>query len=230
MKKKIIEKLDEDVLVIDNCIPEEEQDRIEEFCMSAIIPWTYTRRATYGMTNTLVDNIMSNKDRVRILQENGWLTNTFEPCQFVHTITDSTKGLPGINSPGFNHFISVFKSIPTNYIGLARAKINYCHPHPECPKGAWSPPHVDFINAPPGTKIVLYYINDSDGDTVIFDQNLAQFNDPNCKDPLTIKATVSPKKGRMVMFDGSLVHAAGIPRKNSCRLVVNINLYKPYSD
>lgn len=225
MKKK---KIDESVIVYDDLIPEEEQIRIEEFCTSSIVPWTYLKRSTYGFGENPHIPIQ-NKDRVKRMADAGWMNNTYEPCQFVHSITDTSKGLPGFNSPGFNHFISVFTAIPVKYIGIARAKINYCHSHPDCPKGAWAPPHIDFANAPGGTKIVLYYINDSDGDTIIFDQNADQFNSLDFKEPLTIRATVSPKRGRFVVFDGSLVHSAGIPRNSASRIVLNINLYKPYS-
>jgi hypothetical protein len=58
---------------------------------------------------------------------------------------------------------------------------------------------------------LLYYVNDSDGDTVFFED-----------DKTTIIKKVSPKKGRMVLFDGSIPHAASTPTKNS-RCIINYN-------
>jgi len=59
----------------------------------------------------------------------------------------------------------------------------------------------------------LYYINDSDGDTIFFDE-----------DKTTIIKKVSPKKGRIVFFDGSIPHASSTPTKN-IRSVINYNFY-----
>lgn len=61
-------------------------------------------------------------------------------------------------------------------------------------------------------KVLLYYVNDADGDTVFF----------NKKDGLIIDR-VSPRKGRLVAFDGNIYHAAGIP-KNGHRCVVNFDV------
>jgi hypothetical protein len=85
-------------------------------------------------------------------------------------------------------------------------------------------PHVDKFEP---HMVGLYYINDSDGDTVIFDK---QFNygidEPwPCKTPATeipILKTITPKKGRFVLFNGNRYHASSQPLK-SPRAVINFN-------
>jgi hypothetical protein len=57
--------------------------------------------------------------------------------------------------------------------------------------------------------VCLYYINDADGDTIFYDDNLNEIK------------KISPKKGRIVFFDGSIKHSAGIPTNNE-RIVINI--------
>ena len=69
-------------------------------------------------------------------------------------------------------------------------------------------PHIDF---PFQHTVVLYYVNDADGDTVFFDKNN------------NIIKSVSPKRGRVVMFDGLLYHGGGIP-KHGPRCVVNFDI------
>ncbi len=58
--------------------------------------------------------------------------------------------------------------------------------------------------------VLIYYINDSDGDTYL------QLNKSLKK--------VEPKKGRALMFKGGTMHAANHPKKTSKRLVLNFNL------
>ena len=75
-------------------------------------------------------------------------------------------------------------------------------------------PHIDLDNRK--HLVALYYVCDSDGDTVIY-------NERKESKSYTIKQKVTPKQGRMVLFDGSLYHTAEQPL-NNVRCVVNYNL------
>ena len=72
--------------------------------------------------------------------------------------------------------------------------------------------------------VMLYYVNDSDGDTIIYNEK-SKFNDdyPDDKMNFTIKKKVSPKQGRVVLFDGRHWHAAEQPN-HKLRCIVNYNL------
>jgi hypothetical protein len=71
----------------------------------------------------------------------------------------------------------------------------------------------------------LYYVNDSDGDTVIFDKSKfsSQSEFFSVNDNLPVKQRVSPKKGRLVIFDGRWFHASTPPR-NNIRTILNANV------
>ena len=81
-------------------------------------------------------------------------------------------------------------------------------------------PHVD---ADLDHIVVLYYVNDSDGDTVIY-ENLFEGYDkvPSMKD-LKEKKRVTPKAGRVVIFNGKHWHTSCQPEHN-VRCVVNYNI------
>ena len=81
-------------------------------------------------------------------------------------------------------------------------------------------PHVD---ADVDHMVVLYYVNDSDGDTVIY-ENLFEGYDkvPLLKD-LKEKKRVTPKAGRVVLFNGKHWHTSCQPEHN-VRCVVNYNV------
>jgi hypothetical protein len=58
--------------------------------------------------------------------------------------------------------------------------------------------------------VCLYYVNDSDGDTIFFDDNENEIK------------RVSPKEGRIAFFDGSIKHKGGVNFKGP-RAVINFN-------
>lgn len=74
-------------------------------------------------------------------------------------------------------------------------------------------PHTDTHH---NHIVILYYALDSDGDTIIYNEKTKSGN-------YTIKKRVTPKQGRVVMFDGGLFHTAEQPI-NSSRCIVNYNV------
>ena len=64
--------------------------------------------------------------------------------------------------------------------------------------------------------VVLYYVCDSDGDTIIY-------NETGSSDKYTLKQKITPKQGRVAIFDGCLYHTAEQPL-NNVRCVINYNL------
>ena len=75
-------------------------------------------------------------------------------------------------------------------------------------KMGYNMPHVD-AECPHTTA--LYYVNDSDGDTYFFSGDGE------------VHQTVTPKKGRMVEFDGLTMHASHCPVESNHRVVINFN-------
>ena len=60
---------------------------------------------------------------------------------------------------------------------------------------------------------ILYYVNDSDGDTFFFGKDI---NDG-------ISRRITPKKNRAIIFDGLIYHAGSLPTANK-RVILNFNL------
>lgn len=94
----------------------------------------------------------------------------------------------------------------------------------------YNTPHLDFTI--PHTT-VCYYVNDSDGDTVVFDKTVADMNidtitestitDYVSKTDFAVTGRCSPKKGSICKFDGYRFHASSKPKHNERRLVITIN-------
>lgn len=81
------------------------------------------------------------------------------------------------------------------------------------PDGSWTGPHGPHVDQTRPHIVILYYCNDSDGDTFFFD-----------RDHKTIIDRVSPKKNRMVVFDGMIPHASSYPT-TPYRVTINLNFY-----
>jgi hypothetical protein len=83
-------------------------------------------------------------------------------------------------------------------------------------------PHVDFYQP---HRVAIYYVNDADGDTVVFNETFADVSREQSiayteEQRFTIARRVSPKKGRMVGFDGRHYHASMHPMQASHRIAV----------
>ena len=77
------------------------------------------------------------------------------------------------------------------------------------------PPHIDV---PIKHVATILYLNDTDGDTVIYDQK-GEYGKTYSN--MKIKETISPKAGRMLLFDGSYVHTGHSPSKHQTRILLN---------
>ena len=83
-------------------------------------------------------------------------------------------------------------------------------------------PHVDFYQP---HRSAVYYVHDSDGDTVIFHETYENVGMDESlrytRDGLfTVARRVSPKKARMCGFDGKHYHASMHPMQSSSRIAI----------
>jgi hypothetical protein len=84
-------------------------------------------------------------------------------------------------------------------------------------KGFYNVPHID--NELPH-KTLIYYVNDNDGDTILFKEKYISGIVNTSKK--TIDYSVEPKKGRILIFDGLTFHTGKIP-SNNIKLLLNFN-------
>ena len=177
------------------------------------------------------DNIISKKDQKFI--KNNLLDNADFPWSYVSDI--SKKDNTHQRRPGFKHIFKNYNLIEPilvntraklNKVLYARDEILEARAFLQLPleknfvgKGV-DTPHLDRTEP---HLVVLYYVNDSDGDTIIYDYKSKDENDiPYFEDVKELKR-IKPKQGRVVVFDGLYWHTAEQP-KNDVRCIININL------
>lgn len=105
--------------------------------------------------------------------------------------------------------------IPLNKI--LRCSINSVFANPAYPQ---SDPHVDYTTP---HKVLLFYLNDSIGDTIIYKEKCVDANKDvfylEDKPQLTIAHRITPKAGKAVCFDGAHYHANEWPESHERRVV-----------
>ena len=97
---------------------------------------------------------------------------------------------------------------------IHRIKINTTFPYPKNNKNNYGPIHTDISDTNVNGTSIIYYINNSDGDTLFFD------------DKLNVTKKVTPRQGRAVIFDNKIKHTACCPINSIYRQVINMVLYK----
>ncbi len=106
-----------------------------------------------------------------------------------------------------SHYFNLIKPLFLKYI---KKQIINCKTIIQLPlkktKSTYDTPHVDSKKP---HQVYLYYVMDSDGETVLFKNN-------------KIHKKIKPKQGRLLIFDGSILHTAYQPQHN-LRCVININ-------
>lgn len=203
-----------DYLVIDDILPKKTQDYIENRVLNPETTWNflnavtvnddYDRRVNYThsdykfMDTSGLCNAFYYDDRI-FEQSKVWL---YENALFI-----------------INEFV---EKTGIDYRYISRMKVNMLtkSTHKDHDENCTNIPHVD-TNGPHWT--LLYYINDSDGDTFLYDQKYDEAHNGTTL-PLTVKARVSPKKGRLLAFNGLLYHSSSNPINYETRLNMNINI------
>lgn len=194
----------DDIMVFDNIIPAQYQDLIEKQLTAENVNWHYMQDITYD-----IDKIKET-------------TMAVSKPAFAHKFYDRAQG---VISPAYGLVL------PIAYFACEKVKFHITEiiavrsfltiPLPTHANRV-DHPHVDreisHLN-------VLYYVSDSDGDTVFYDKTFRDVSPTEVHvDNLNIFKQVTPKKGRAVVFDGSRYHASTRPTRGS-RIVVNFGIW-----
>ena len=164
----------------------------------------YYELITLGQTEK-EDEVMHPLIDFKVKYESTATENGSRPISFVHVLKSDTQTSPHLENFGLIPQI-VCDHLDWTLQAMILARLYLILPYDT--KLEHYAAHVD-CNFP--HTVVLYYLNNSDGDTVFFDK---QGN---------VSQRVSPKKGRVLVFDGTIYHGGGIPKKYP-RSVVNFDI------
>ena len=193
------------IWVYDDIIPVEQQEKIKGELMGNNFPWFFVPDITGGHSRDEHPGFSRNFLRAGELNPN----TTEAHVEMLGILIDaSMKKIK--EKTGVKGDYSVFSSRTFLQLPLSTVK-----------GGEYDAHHVDLFDE---HFALLYYVCDADGDTVIFDQMYSKENpDPPKLSELTEKTRVTPKQGRMVIFDGFYWHTGTQP-SNNVRCVINTDI------
>jgi hypothetical protein len=191
----------------------------------------------------IIDNLISTSFQEEI--KNTLLGHSF-PWYFAEDITFGKSLIEAENlgqpHPAHAHLFCRNKNPTSNYFDLimplahiGSSEVNFkfnevvqCRSFLQYPlNNTFLKKQVDrlHIDLPYDHLVVLYYVVDSDGDTLIVDKtregNIEEYHH-NIED-YNIIQRVKPKRGRAVIFDGKYYHTAEQPTQHM-RCIINFNI------
>lgn len=180
--------------IIDDFVKKPTQNLLEKMFIDVDFPYYYLEESV-NMNNDYEETFLEKTD------------STVNSPQFGHTFVNSGVAV--------SDYYSSITSVPNKMIDIldenvflfrCRVNMNLIDTRLE---GKHHVPHIDMAQENQITAI--YYVNDSDGDTLFFDRDG------------TIKERVTPKKGRLVWWKGIYFHAKCSPINTTKRIVLNMN-------
>ena len=191
-----------EIIIIDDVIPTQYQDAIENFMLSeGSIPWYLQNDITYaGNSGTSAGverkypafaHLFKNEDGFQTQKFDFILPLVFAACEKINFKINSV-----LRARSFLQLPTYMPSIKNN-------------------------PHVDMAF---DHLVCLYYVNDSQGPTSIYKEKLTEIPVENVGTTLfELLQEVEPKKGRCVFFNGMHYHASSSPITDK-RCILNFDI------
>jgi hypothetical protein len=186
----------EDILVIDNLFTLEQQDNLKDLFLNSLFPWYYKSTLSQNTKKTNFDSAVAPGFGHVFYNDNGIVSEYFDAIASIPKV--ATTNTPFV----FNKLIyaRTFLQMPlTTTHGITN-------------------PHIDVAGL--DHSVCIYYVDDADGETVIFDKTSQ--HDPVDFTGMRILQTISPRKGRIVLFDGARYHANILPQRGP-RCIINFD-------
>ena len=188
-----------EIIVIDDFVSLEYQEKIKQELLGVNnnFPWFHTEDVT----------------------DAGELTSQHRPAlahQYVNLNDDDVSEIESI----FHHLFTPLLSKACQHLIMPQTEVIQGRSFLQFPlrnidTSVVDTPHIDLDEGEEHI-VVLYYVIDSDGDTVIYNERTKSLT-------YTEKQRVTPKQGRVVIFEGGQYHTAEQPTKGT-RCIVNYNL------
>lgn len=193
------------IKVIDNIISLSYQEEIKNILLGHSFPWYFAQDITFG--KSLLEQ--HNLGQAHPAHSHLFCRNKNSTSNYFEMLLPLAEIGAKIVDYSFNSVVQCrsFLQYPLNR-NFIKNQIDRLH-----------------IDLPYDHLVLLYYVIDSDGDTLIVDKiregNIEEYHHQISDH--TIIESVTPKQGRAVLFDGKYYHTAMQPTSN-VRCIINFNI------
>jgi hypothetical protein len=112
---------------------------------------------------------------------------------------------------------------------VSSIRINHMNQSCAKPTLKYDIPHVDIQDIGANMYTLIYYVNNSDGETILYDQTCRGSNyDNEIPLKLTCLERISPRKNRVLLFNANQLHSAPAYCTED-RYVINLNITTEFS-
>ena len=199
---------------------------IEEFIPSQFQNYLYKKytKNYFWRIESLDENADYNdeEEKYRIIHRDNHIYESIEDTfQFSNVVINKIFNYfnsDDIDPLYLSHYIQLHLNYQYGVIPI-KLKSNLQVPAPNPNKYLHNTPHIDIEDNIPNAYTLIYYVNDSDGDTIIFNEMYNQ--SPNKK--FTINQRITPKMGKAVIFPTHQFHCGSNPINTKARIVINYN-------
>lgn len=201
------------IKVFENIVSKHMQDEVDGAINNDMFPWYF------------MDSIRTQREYPQQYLKDipKWDTDkVVDSFGLIHLVYSKS----GINSPIFDMCRKILNSVEKaenfEVHDILRVRIRRTMRTPDTDETTYNTPHVDLIHDKSFLTFV-YYIEESDGETIFFDQTYEQGSNASLKDSPKIIQRVPHTKGNGVLFDGFRFHAGNSPLKYTKRTVINFD-------
>jgi len=197
-----------DIIEIKNIIPLDYQNHLLSLMTGFDFPWVFNPTMVSG------DKCFSEQENNHagfnhFFYEDAQVTSPL--FQIVYPLVLSITSASQVN---FNRLIRMRANLTLNN---QQNNLDYHMPHIDSFFPHWN---------------AIYYVNDSDGDTVIFNETNDTYSSGQDdvmriqENKFTIAKRVTPEKGKILIFPGKYYHSSSFAKHSKYRCVINMNLDK----
>jgi hypothetical protein len=194
--------------VIDNFLPSDDFNQLSNFVLGEKFPWFFIENVSIDPRDSELI-----KDPLAV-ETSGFNHVSFDRDWNVESFTYDNL------IPFFNKLSSTLGFTKQH---LIRTRLSMKFQKDNYTSDNYNIPHVDYFYP---HETLIFYLNDTDGDTRIFDQwhTYSETDRPTVPEKFTTQARVAPKANRLVWINGLQYHTASNPIHGNKRVIININL------
>lgn len=206
--------LPKDIWYCDNIIPQVTQERFKNFVTQTLFDWNdFNHISTAGVYNTTPYTV--NCDEFNIKPSDALIRLVYANNGINKEILNETSYWLGISV-----LDEYAKRNNVRITNIMRMKLNNQTRSLFADYDSQSCNEIHVDNHYPNNKTMVYYLNNSDGDTILFDKTYDGKTDHYNMKPIL---RIEPKQGRCAVFDTTRFHAPSNPIYTQRRYILNVN-------